>query len=260
MRRGSTTDGSGALGAAARRAPATGRSRRSSASTGPGRRGRRAHRVALRPRRNLPPPPRRGPGVRQHENVVSLKAARALGPEHDLHDAGYGTSPRPSSTATTVGPPVPADRRRRGRRLSSTGAATSITRTSSTATARPGCWRCGISADPPTTRAPQPYGYGTVHDRATDRRRAAHRRPVRRVGLPPRRRRPRWRGAHGTHVMDIAAGNGLAGGRSASRPKPTSSSSTWPTAARVGWPTSVTRCGSSRPSTSSPGRRVAGRG
>ena len=58
---------------------------------------------------------------------------------------------------------------------------------------------------------PQPYGYGAVHDRAAIDRALLGGRPYVDLGYHPALA-DRGTGSHGTHVLDIAAGNGRAGG------------------------------------------------
>ncbi|GAA2219675.1 hypothetical protein GCM10009850_121170 [Nonomuraea monospora] len=58
--------------------------------------------------------------------------------------------------------------------------------------------------------APQPYGYGVVHTREDIDRALRTSHPYRTLGYHPADA-DRGGGAHGTHVMDIAAGNGAAG-------------------------------------------------
>lgn len=59
---------------------------------------------------------------------------------------------------------------------------------------------------------PEPYGYGTVHDREHIDSALRDPRPYRRLGYHPAIADRAGGGAHGTHVLDIAAGNGQAGG------------------------------------------------
>jgi subtilisin family serine protease len=59
---------------------------------------------------------------------------------------------------------------------------------------------------------PEPYGYGSVHGRTEIDRALQHPRPYERLGYHPAIADPRGRGSHGTRTMDIAAGNGEAGG------------------------------------------------
>ena len=58
---------------------------------------------------------------------------------------------------------------------------------------------------------PQPYGYGAVHDRAAIDRALLGGRPYVDLGYHPALA-DRGTGSHGTHVLDIAAGNGRGGG------------------------------------------------
>jgi len=59
---------------------------------------------------------------------------------------------------------------------------------------------------------PDPYGYGAVHDRDEIDSALEDPRPYERLGYHPAIADRAGRGAHGTHVLDIAAGNGEAGG------------------------------------------------
>jgi len=59
---------------------------------------------------------------------------------------------------------------------------------------------------------PDPYGYGSVHVREEIDRALQGPRPYQELGYHPAIADPRHRGAHGMSTMDIAAGNGEAGG------------------------------------------------
>ena len=59
---------------------------------------------------------------------------------------------------------------------------------------------------------PDPYGYGTVHDRDGIDRALQGPRPYERLGYHPAIADPGGLGTHGTHVLDIADGNGRADG------------------------------------------------
>lgn len=59
---------------------------------------------------------------------------------------------------------------------------------------------------------PRPYGYGRVHSREEIDRALRHDEPYRALGYHPAAGDPTGGGAHGTHVLDIAAGNGRAEG------------------------------------------------
>jgi hypothetical protein len=59
---------------------------------------------------------------------------------------------------------------------------------------------------------PEPYGYGAVHDQAEIDCALRSSRPYERLGYHPGIADPRGTGSHGHHVLDIAAGNGQAGG------------------------------------------------
>ena len=149
--------------------------------------------------------------VRRHPDVVSLKAPRLLGPEYD--------SPNP------VGAPLdrlelrPTDVRR-SPDLPLTGAGVVV-----------GVVDWGLDIDHPSFKnpdgtarllavwnqanntgvSPEPYGYGTVHSRDQINSALRTSQPYEMLRYHPARA-DRGGGSHGTHVLDIAAGNGRAGG------------------------------------------------
>lgn len=151
--------------------------------------------------------------VRAHHDVISLKAARCLGPEYQ--DTRYQDTDADSA---------PGDRRctdvRRGPGLPLTGAGVVV-----------GAVDWGLDFDHPnfkrpdgSTRllalwdqrgrsedSPRPYGYGRVHQRAVIDTALCSRRPYRALGYHPATSERDSTGAHGTHVLDIAAGSGTAG-------------------------------------------------
>jgi hypothetical protein len=67
-----------------------------------------------------------------------------------------------------------------------------------------------VSIHPP----PAPYGYGTVFQKEDINKALTTDAPFASLGYHPAKSDPNGLGAHGTHVMDIAAGNGSVGNRS----------------------------------------------
>lgn len=151
--------------------------------------------------------------VHRHPNVVSLKAGRPLGPQYDLPDDLQDIAGQDREV-------VPLNDRRRARGIRTAGDGVAV-----------GVVDWGLDFDHPnfknpdgTTRlialwdqrdergpSPRPYGYGTLHvrDRIDDALRTGQ--PYAALGYHPARA-DRGGGTHGTHVVDIAAGNGRAGG------------------------------------------------
>lgn len=158
--------------------------------------------------------------TRAEENVRSLKAPRLLGPE--LEPEGLNARLR-------LPPAVLPSDVRRPPGLSLTGAGVVI-----------GIIDWGCDFDHPqfkhpdgSTRllalwdqrgSPPPqarsyYGYGTVHSNRRINRALAGANPYRALGYHPADADSDGHGAHGTHVMDIAAGNGLGRGPTGVAPK-----------------------------------------
>lgn len=151
--------------------------------------------------------------TRAEENVRSLKAPRLLGPE---------VEPEGLNARLRLPPAVlPSDvRRPPGLSLTGTGVVVGIID-----------WGCDFDhpqfkhpdgstrlltlwdqrgSPPPQARSY--YGYGTVHSNRRINRALASANPYRALGYHPADADSDGHGAHGTHVMDIAAGNGLGRG------------------------------------------------
>jgi Subtilase family len=150
--------------------------------------------------------------ARGDESVRSLKAARELGPEQQASDDVVGAFPLSL---------VHGDRRRPPD-LPLTGAGVVVGFVD---------WGCDFShtnfrrpdgstrllalwdqRGPGSDMAPRPYGYGVLHTQRqiNDALRAPD--PYDALGYHPADADRDGSGAHGTHVMDIAVGNGRAGG------------------------------------------------
>jgi outer membrane protein OmpA-like peptidoglycan-associated protein len=149
--------------------------------------------------------------VRWNENCISLKAARALGPEDGQH--GGDTAWESSRDEGDI---------RRPPSLSLTGAGVTVGFVDwgcdfdhPNFKRRDGSTRLRALWDqrrPAAPGAPQPYGYGVVHNRGQINRALRTTDPYVALGYHPADADRDGSGAHGSHVMDIAAGNGLAGG------------------------------------------------
>src|SRR5207249_600003 len=156
--------------------------------------------------------------VRGHEGVVSLKAARTLGPQDGAWDGDVQLGRRERDATPASRSPALDSRRPEGLRLTGTGVVVGIVD-----------W--GLDFDHPTFKTaggstrllalwdqratggegPEPYGYGTVHRRQDIDEALGTDRPYDQLGYYPADA-DRGGGAHGTHTTDIAAGNGRAGG------------------------------------------------
>ncbi|MGW1726447.1 S8 family serine peptidase [Streptomyces sp. NPDC002306] len=159
--------------------------------------------------------------VRARPEVLSVKAARGVVPGREP-DAAVPDSPgaRPLPRRADL---------RRGPLLGPTGAGVVVAAVdwgadvASAAFQRP---PDALDPQSPVTRflglwdqreqaagsRPDPYGYGHVHSRAEIDRALRDPWPYERLGYHPAIADPSGRGSHGTRVLDIAAGNGRAGG------------------------------------------------
>jgi subtilisin family serine protease len=163
--------------------------------------------------------------VRARPDVISIKAARGLSPE-------FEPSPGPLDSPRSALPPIrPADVRR-SPALTLTGAGVVVAAVDWGVDVDSAALRWPIdpvAADghrPGGTRLlsfwdqrdqavgprPEPYGYGSVHDRDEIDRALQDLRPYERLGYHPAVADLKANGTHGTRICDIAAGNGQAGG------------------------------------------------
>ncbi|MGH7496146.1 MAG: S8 family peptidase [bacterium] len=152
-------------------------------------------------------------GTREEENVLSLKAARLLGPEVEPE----GRNARLKLPLTTLARDL---RRPPGLPLTGAGVAIGILD-----------WGCDFNHrnfkhPDGSTRlialwdqrgrlppgAPSHYGYGTVHSKRKINYALTSADPYGALKYHPADADSGGHGAHGTHVMGIAAGNGLGGG------------------------------------------------
>ncbi|HEY3569638.1 MAG TPA: S8 family serine peptidase [Thermoanaerobaculia bacterium] len=147
------------------------------------------------------------------ESVVSLKAARP-----------FGLDPDPLPAASTDGEvedlEEETDDRRRPEGIDATGRGVVVAvldwgfdfahpnfRNRDGSTRALALWDQSAPG-----RGPEPYGYGRVYTREEIDRALRHDEPYRALGYHPAAGDPTGKGAHGTHVLDIAAGNGRAEG------------------------------------------------
>jgi subtilisin family serine protease/LAS superfamily LD-carboxypeptidase LdcB len=171
------------------------------------------------------------PEVRAHPDVVSLKAARPLGPEgsrcgaHELTDPARIDADRRASEQTQAHGESPPGRDvpRRPDGLSLTGACVVVGvvdwgldvdhpnfKCPDGSTRLIALWDQRSAPHRPPGTAPEPYGYGTLHTREGIDRALQTGAPFQALGYFAADA-DRGGGAHGTHVMDIAAGNGTIG-------------------------------------------------
>jgi subtilisin family serine protease/outer membrane protein OmpA-like peptidoglycan-associated protein len=157
--------------------------------------------------------------VRARPDVISIKAARGLSPGFEP-----ATPALPSTYAT-------AARRSPGLALTGAGVAVACVdwgvdvdsasfRWPDDPAAADGDHRAGATRllslwdqrDQAVGPRPEPYGYGAVHEREEIDRALQSTRPYEYLGYHPAIADPKGTGSHGTRTMDIAAGNGQAGG------------------------------------------------
>lgn len=164
--------------------------------------------------------------VRARPDVKSIKAAHGLSP-------GFEPAAGPPGPATPALPSTGATDVRRSPGLALTGAGVVVAcvdwgvdvdsasfRWPDDPAAAGGDHRAGATRflsfwdqrDQATGPRPEPYGYGAVHDREAIDRALQSTRPYAYLGYHPAIADPKGTGTHGTRTMDIAAGNGQAGG------------------------------------------------
>jgi subtilisin family serine protease len=163
--------------------------------------------------------------VRARTDVISLKAARGLSPgfepAFDLDDSA-GPAP-PCIRPTDIRRPTGLGLTGEGVVVATVDWGVDVQSAAlrwpddpaAAGTHRPGGTRFLAfwdQRDHATGPRPDPYGYGSVHDRAEIDRALQDPRPYERLGYHPAIADPKGRGSHGHRTIDIAAGNGRAGG------------------------------------------------
>jgi subtilisin family serine protease len=155
--------------------------------------------------------------VRADRAVASMKAPTRIIPEPD---GGPENDPdAPAEALTPVEPRATDGRRPDGLSLTGAGAVVGIIdwgldfshpnfRHEDGSTRLLALWDQRGDGDP---RAPVPYGYGVRHDADAINRALASSAPFTALGYDPSHSDAARSGTHGTHVTDIAAGNGRAG-------------------------------------------------
>lgn len=155
----------------------------------------------------------RAEAVRNADGVISLKAAQQIQPALAATIAALGAAPadlpegfKPGGGAGVVVGIVDFG----------CDFAHANFRTAAGATRIEAIWdQGGVAA------ADSPFGYGRLHSRAAIDAALARSDPYGTLGYGPDHDGPDQSGTHGTHVMDIAAGNGLGSGQSGVAPDAT---------------------------------------
>jgi subtilisin family serine protease len=152
--------------------------------------------------------------VRARDDVVSLKAARRLSPSLEPATPVGGTPLRMRASDVRRDPLLAATGRGVVVAAVDWGidfAADAFRNTSGAAAGSTRFLSIFDQRDSAVGDRPLRYGYGAVHDRKDIDRALRGPRPYEHLGYHPAIA-DRGRGTHGTHVLDIAAGNGSAGG------------------------------------------------
>jgi subtilisin family serine protease len=152
--------------------------------------------------------------VRARDDVVSLKAARRLSPSLEPATPRGGASSRIRASDVRRDPLLTPTGR--GIVVAAVDWGIDFTAAAFRHASGPAAWGTRFLSifdqrDSALGDRPAPYGYGAVHDRADIDRALGDPRPYERLGYHPAIA-DRGGGTHGTHVLDIAAGNGSGGG------------------------------------------------